>query len=111
SASLRIDAGISPLLSASIPSADTITKPSIRRTGGTPMLEVHQITKQRQNADDNDDHAHDLPGPPANRQHDDQIKNEQNDEECNQRSDQDVHASPRLALGELKSFSHEYAIT
>jgi hypothetical protein len=69
----------------------------MRRTGGT-LLGVHQITEQRQNADDNDNRAHDLPGTPVNRQHIDQ--DERNKDKCGERPDEDIHVNPRVTLQE-----------
>jgi hypothetical protein len=59
------------------------------RSGGAdePRLVDRQIFQQRQNADDDDDHADDLLCPPVNRQHIDQIKYENNDQERYEKTD------------------------
>jgi hypothetical protein len=77
----------------------------MRRTVGTPISEVHQIAKQGQHTDYDNDDAHDLLGPSFDRQHVDEIKDQNNDDEGNQRSDQDVHAKPRFALKNCQRLS------
>src|SRR5204862_3837302 len=59
-----------------------------------PVLNMHQVAKQRQQADNNDDHAHDLFSPSVDRQHINQIQDQEDDNEGNERSDKNIHANP-----------------
>jgi hypothetical protein len=64
-----------------------ITAPS-RACHGT-RSEDREIFQQRQNADDDDNHSHDLSRPAVDRQHVDQIEDENDDQERNENADQD----------------------
>src|ERR1700719_2181913 len=60
SAALRMESGITPLASAIMPSAETMTKPSMLRKATAPRLEYREVFQQRDDAEHDDHHAHDL---------------------------------------------------
>lgn len=53
----------------------------MRCTVERPGSEIHQIAEQRQHANDDDNDAHNLLGAAVYRQHVDEIKHKQNDDE------------------------------
>src|SRR5262249_18316558 len=55
-------------------------------------LEYREILQQRDHANHDDDHAHDLLGAGVKRKHVDKIKHEDNDEESDEHADEHVHA-------------------
>src|SRR5271155_4157300 len=67
------------------------------RISGKIMLRLkyREVAQQRENADDDHDHAHDLLGAAVDRQHVDEIKDENDDDKGNQDADEHRHESPR----------------
>jgi hypothetical protein len=55
------------------------------------LLKYCEIAQQRENADNDDDHAHDLFGAAVDRQHVDQIENQNDDEESDQSANKKTH--------------------
>jgi hypothetical protein len=75
-----------------------------KRTGvGKVGLENLDIFQQREHADDDDDDADDLFRAAVNRQHVDEIKNQNDDKKCNENADQQAHglAPYPLQAGDL----------
>src|SRR5215475_7746223 len=60
-----------------------------------PILEDREVAQQGQDADDDHDHAHDLLGAAVDRQHVDEVKHENDDDERDQGADEERHAIPR----------------
>src|SRR6202040_1532725 len=96
SAALRMESGITPLASAIMPSAETMTKPSMLRKATAPRLEYCEVFQQRDDAEHDDHHAHDLLGAAVHRQHVDQIKDEDDDDKGDQCADENVHGILRV---------------
>src|ERR1700720_1192450 len=61
-----------------------------------PRLEYREVFQQRDDAQHGDHHAHDLLGAAVHRQHVDQIKNEDDDDEGDQCADENVHGILRV---------------
>src|SRR5258708_39783724 len=57
--------------------------------------EDREVAQQRDDADDDNDHAHDLPGAAVDRQHVDEIEHENDDDKSDQRADKERHEIPR----------------
>src|ERR1700722_14264867 len=84
-----------------MPSVETMTKPSMRRKAATPVLEDREITQQGQDTDNDHDDAHDLFGAAVDRQHVDEIEDQDDDQKRDQNADEDRHENPRVEISEL----------
>src|SRR5580693_7290685 len=62
----------------------------------TPRLEYSEVFQQRDYAEDDDHHAHDLLGAAVHRQHVDEIKDEDDDDKGDQCADENVHGILRV---------------
>jgi len=62
----------------------------MRRKAAAPRLEHSEIFQQRNDAEHDDHHAHDLLGAAVHRQHVDQIKDEDDDDKGDQCADENV---------------------
>jgi hypothetical protein len=58
------------------------------------ILEDREVPQQRYYADNDDDNAHDLFGAAVDRQHVDEVEDENDDDECDQNADEDCHEMP-----------------
>jgi hypothetical protein len=61
-------------------------------------LEKLDILQQREHADDDDNDADDLLRAAVNRQHVNEIKNQNNDKKCNENADQQAHGLAPLSI-------------
>src|ERR1700685_4680628 len=68
----------------------------MRRTAAAPRLEYREVFQQRDDAQHDDHHAHDPLGAAVHRQHVDQIKDEDDDDEGDQSADENVHGILRV---------------
>src|SRR5580700_11606714 len=62
----------------------------------TPRLEYSEVFQQRDYAEDDDHHAHDLLGAAVHRKHVDEIKDEDDDDKGDQCADENVHGILRV---------------
>src|SRR6476660_9861309 len=65
-----------------------------RQPWGTRSEPDAEVFHQRQDPDDDDDDAHDLLGASVDRQHVDEIENENDDQEGNENADENGHDRP-----------------
>src|SRR5580704_5144685 len=68
----------------------------MRRKAAAPRLEHREVFQQRDDAQHDDHHAHDLLGAAVHRQHVDQIKDEDDDDKGDQCADENVHGILRV---------------
>jgi hypothetical protein len=59
---------------------------------GGERAEYGEVFQQRNDANDDHNDAHDLPGAAIDRQHVDEIKHQNDDQEGDEHADDDVHA-------------------
>src|SRR5580700_1773079 len=75
----------------------------MRRKAAAPRLEDREVFQQRDDAEHDDHHAHDLLGAAVHRQHVDQIKDEDDDDKSDQCADENVHGILRVKYNARKT--------